>query len=260
LHRTLGVKVGDKLKLMGREFKVHACHEERGSKDDITVWIHLKAAQELLNKKGRINSILALQCLCPIEKQAMVRQEIMTILPGVQVVEMGTKILARAETRLKAGEEAEAALMRVKGERFELRAQKENLVSAISALVLVACVIWVGLLALQNVQSRRGEIGVLRALGLRSRQILGLVLMKALAMALLGGAIGAGGGVAVGRKLGLSLEWAGSGGGAGRAAEAGADVLLIALGAGIVLSLVATWIPAMLAARKDPAVALRGKL
>src|SRR5262245_5257400 len=42
LHRNLELKVGDKIKLLGREFKVHQLHPERGNKDDITIWINLQ--------------------------------------------------------------------------------------------------------------------------------------------------------------------------------------------------------------------------
>ncbi|MDI6775141.1 MAG: FtsX-like permease family protein [Verrucomicrobiota bacterium] len=252
LHTSLSLNAGDTVKLMGREFKVHACHPERGSKDDITAWIPLKDAQELLGKPGRINSILALECLCAIEKQAAARREIMNILPDAQVVEMGTKILARAESRLKAGEEAQAAVERVKTERARLRGQRENLCSLITALALVACVVWVAMLALQNVNARQGEIGALRALGLRSRQILLLAFTKALCVAALGEILGAGAGALAGRRIGVSLESVRMSGGGG-------DALLIGLGAALALSVAATWIPAVLALRKDPAVTLRGQ-
>lgn len=64
LHQSLGLNVGDSVKLLGEEFTIHKCHEHRGSKDDITAWINLRQGQELLDKKGRINAIVALQCVC----------------------------------------------------------------------------------------------------------------------------------------------------------------------------------------------------
>ena len=67
LHRSLGLKQGDTVRVMGRELRIHKCHSRRGSKDDITAWVHLSAAQEMLNKKGLINAILALECLCAPE-------------------------------------------------------------------------------------------------------------------------------------------------------------------------------------------------
>ncbi len=64
LAESLGLKAGDRITLFGRTFTVSQCNEERGSKDDISIWIDLAEAQEILGKPGRINAILALKCLC----------------------------------------------------------------------------------------------------------------------------------------------------------------------------------------------------
>ena len=50
LARSLGYSPGDKVTFMGREFIVHQVHEERGNKDDVTAWVHLKDAQEMLKR------------------------------------------------------------------------------------------------------------------------------------------------------------------------------------------------------------------
>jgi len=101
LHRSLDLKVGEKVKLMGKEFTIHACHKERGNKDDITAWIFLAEAQELLDKRGLVNAILALECLCTGDALPLIRKEIAAILPRTQVIERGSRALARAEARTK---------------------------------------------------------------------------------------------------------------------------------------------------------------
>lgn len=104
LHQSLGLNVGDSVKLLGEEFTIHKCHEHRGSKDDITAWINLRQGQELLDKKGRINAIVALQCVCVGRDLSRMRSEITKVLPDTQIVEIGTeKALARFETRMRAG-------------------------------------------------------------------------------------------------------------------------------------------------------------
>lgn len=52
LHRNLKLKPGDKVKLLDKEFTIHQVHPERGNKDDITLWINLKEAQQLLNRES----------------------------------------------------------------------------------------------------------------------------------------------------------------------------------------------------------------
>ncbi|NQT21671.1 MAG: ABC transporter permease [Planctomycetes bacterium] len=255
LRQSLGLEVGDTVALMGREFTVHRCHAERGTKDDITAWISLEEAQELLDKKGLINAILAVECKCAWADLPKVRAEITRILPDTQVIERASKALARAEARTKVAEEARAAVLREKQNRAELRGERERFASVLVPVVMVASAAWVAFLALANVRERRAEIGILRALGLRSRQILLLFLSKAVAMGLAGGAVGFFGGRLIGQYLGTTLDDIG-------ADAAGTTLfdpkhIVPALVMAPLLAVVASWIPAMIAARQDPADILR---
>jgi hypothetical protein len=250
LHDSLGLKVGDRVTLMGREFTVHRCYSMRGDKDDITAWIHLSEAQELLDQKGRINAILALECKCAFADLAKVRQEITAILPGTQVIERGSEALARAEVRQKAELEAQAAIAREVTGRANLRAQRERLAAILVPLVMLVAGVWVALLAWGNVRQRRSEIGVLRALGVRTRKILVLLLSRAVIVGLCGGVVGVAAGWLAGRQLGASV--------AGATTPLGFPLAYagMAIAAAVVLSAVASWIPAMLAAQQDPAAIL----
>ena len=119
-----------------------------------------------------------------------------------------------------------------------------------------AATIWVGLLSLANVRQRRQEIGILRAIGLRWQQILVVFLSKAVLLGLLGAVLGYG--------LGFALAaWA-------EANPAGPDSLPVPLSAlftpGVlvavllltpVLSILASWLPALQAASQDPAPVLQ---
>jgi hypothetical protein len=141
LHRSLDIKVGDKVKLMSRQFTVQACHKERGNKDDITAWIYLAQAQELLDKQGLINAILALECLCTSDALPQIRREISAILPGTQVIERGSRAIARAEARTKVEEQARIAVEEEKLARERLRTDREGLASIITAVVVTACAV-----------------------------------------------------------------------------------------------------------------------
>ena len=258
LHQSLGLQVGDKTELLGKEFTVHKCYEERGSKDDFTAWIHLAQAQELLDKKGLINAILALECLCKgvDDLLAQVRADIEQILPGTQVIEQGTKALARAESRAKVGQEAKAAIDRERRHRTQMRSEREFFAAVLVPLVMVACAVWVGLLAFNNVRDRKAEIGIQRAMGFRARQIMFLFLSKFLIMGLLGGALGILAGFGFGRWLGLTLEGHIEGiTAAGELFNPG--LLLLALITAPVLTVVSGWLPTLVAIRQDPAEALR---
>jgi len=241
LHRSLGLKAGDSCELLGKDFTVAKLHDERGTKDDITVWINLGEAQEMLDKKGLINGILALECKCAWADLDKVREDISRILPETQVIEKATKALVRAEARKTAAET-----------RARLRKEREDLAAILVPVVIACCGVWIALLSFANVRERRAEIGILRALGLRSRQILLVFLGKAIMIGLVGAIVGY-----LAGWLGGAF-WAGAlQGGTGLRVLFDPWALVLALAAAPVLSGVAGWVPAVLAAQADPAEVLQ---
>ncbi len=268
---------GQTVKLLQREFTVAEVYPERGSIDDYTVWVNLAVAQELLNLQGRINGIHALECDCQGDRISMIRKEILSVLPKTQIIEIGDKALARAEAREKTKLQAEEALQRAKQTRQEVQQQvataradveqqaknarreveehHEAFAALLVPLVLGACMLTIGFLAYGNAQQRASEIGIMRAIGMRAMQVLTAFITKAIIIGLLGGVLG----YILGLLFGNSLAAPATEG----VASMGSDIVWLApelMGlAGVVailLSALATWIPALLAARRDPAAVL----
>lgn len=252
LWKSLGLKTGDRIKLLGKEFEVGTCHPERGTRDDITIWIDLATAQELLGKPGRINGILALKCQCAGNDIASIRKEVADLLPETKVIEFESISLARARARDRAKATADSSLAAEQQYRIRLRGERETFASWLIPLVILGCTAWIGLLAFANVRERRMEIGILRALGLRSMQILSVFLTKALVI----GFSGAVTGYIAGYIIGLAAD--GGVSGIGTAVRLFSPVLfLLILITAPVLAIGASWIPALLAAQQDPADILR---
>ena len=250
--QKLDLSEGDRTKFMGHDFTVVKTHTERGTIDDSTIWINLAEAQELLGMENLIHAIQALECQCVGDRISQIRNEISAILPGTQVIERGPPALARAEARNKAKETAEAALASETANRGKLRAQRESFAALMVPLVLVGCGIWIGFLALNNVRERTSEVGVMRAIGYGAGQILTLFLGKSLIVGLVGSLIGYGAGLLVGNSLGEG----------GSGAHTLSQVLVpayffMALALALALSALGSWIPALIAARRDPAVVLQ---
>ncbi len=256
LHRSLDLKVGEKVKLMGKEFTIHTCHKERGNKDDITAWIYLAEAQELLDKQGLINAILALECMCAgMDALPLIRKEIAAILPGTQVIERGSRALARAEARTKVEKEAQAAIEKEKLGRQNLRTVRERLASILTPVIVTACAVWVALLGFTNVRARREEIGILRTLGVSAKGILAMFLSRHILVGVLGGTLGFCAGVLAAVYFSAALEGT-------RIWIAGTDLsvaglLVLSVGGAAALAVIAGWIPTMTAIRQDPAEVLR---
>lgn len=272
IHSRLGLAAGDTVTFHGREFTVSRLHPERGSTDDVTVWVDLATAQEILGLQNLLHGILALECGCEGDRITQIRAEIAGILPGTQVIERYSQALTRAEARAQAKRSAEQALVaereaaaetlaREREARATLERQRRRMAALVLPAVVLAAAAAVGFLAYANVRQRREEIGILRALGLSGRQIFGVFLGKAVLCGLVGGGIGVLAGLAAAAGLGPWLA----------AAEpvAGPDpvfasrglwitVLLTPLLA-VALATLASWIAAAAAAGQDAAVVLQGE-
>lgn len=253
LARSMNVSVGSGVKLMGRAFAVSKCHPERGSKDDITVWINLAEAQELLDKRGLINEIQALECNCAtFDRLSEIRRELLAILPGTQIIEVGSTALARAEARVQAGETARQQIETIKNQRNELKARRESLAAVLVPLVGIMGLAIVCLMTFVNVRERIREMGLFLAVGIQPFKLVMLFQMKAVWIGLTGGLLGLPLAIML---MAVFRESFFHGYGAGELLN-GLPVVVIL----VVMPLfaaVAAWIPSFWAAHLDPAEVLR---
>ncbi len=269
IHQQLELKEGDTVRLKGRDFVVSKLHDERGSVDDVTVWINLAEAQEILGMQNQINAILALECGCSGDRISQIRAEISEILPGTQVIERYSQAVTRAESRAKAKEAAEKSLADAEAfgaqqieleekARQEIEERHAGFAAILVPLVLLGAVVTIGLLALMNSRQRSQEVGILRAIGLSTQQLMFVFLSKAALIGLFGGIAGVFAGLMVGRLLGESQPVA-VGWDELLEARQLSTLIVMAPVFALVLSGVASWVPALLAARQDPAVVLQGE-
>src|SRR5262249_17870352 len=111
--------------------------------------------------------------------------------------------------------------------------------------------VWLAYLALSNVRQRRGEIGLLRAVGFRSSQLFVLILSRALVIGLIGAALGCVAAVLLNplfTDMGSQI-WA--------TLVAQGPLLGGILLAAPVVPTLASWPPALIAIRQDPAMILQ---
>lgn len=246
LHRSLGLEKGETVRFMERDFTIADTYEARGSKDDITLWMNLGECQEMLGMQGQINAIQALECNCAtVDRLGEIRAELSEILPSTQIIETQSTALARAEARNQAAATSKAQIAAKKEQRERLRQEREKLASWLLPLAALVSMIWIGLLTFINVRERLLEIGILRAIGVKGRTILGAFLGRAILAGLIGGLIGVG--IAEVVKLPSTDsapiiqtgEW------------------IIAIMAAPLLAALAAWLPSLAAAQRDPAEVLR---
>jgi ABC-type lipoprotein release transport system permease subunit len=231
---SLGLKEGDTVEIEGKQLKVAKCLSESGGVDDIRVQCHLGDAQDILGLPGQISEIRAVDCLCftPIgDPASILRKEIGSLLPEAQVFQTRAIASARAKTRQMV----------------------KKLFSVIVPFVVIACGVWIGVLAIMNVRDRQQEIGIMRALGYGSGRITMLFLGKALTSGLVGALFGflVGTGLAMifGPKI-FELT-------AKTMIKPELSLLFYCLVFAPVFAAVSSFIPAMIAVTYDPAVTLR---
>jgi hypothetical protein len=257
LAQVLDIKPGQTITLRGTDFEVQQIRPRRGRADDSTIWVDLAAGQKLLGMERRINAIEALKCdgpTCKVVTAEQMRQEVAGILGNqVQVVLRENEVTVRANARARAETEHEQAMTAQRASRAELRSRRESLAGVMVPAVLVLAAVWIGLLALSNVRERAAEIGILRAIGVRARAVVRVFFTRAIIMGLLGAAIGYAGGLTVAvlvERSSPSLRVDSA------AALFEPRLLAIVLVAAPLLAMLASWAPAMLAGRQDPAVTL----
>ncbi|MEK6236018.1 MAG: FtsX-like permease family protein, partial [Planctomycetales bacterium] len=115
---------------------------------------------------------------------------------------------------------------------------------------------WIAMLVLRNVHERRAEIGLLRAIGLRSSRILMIFLGKSVAAGVFGSAAGCALGVALGTWwfVNSGVDPAAGTNEASRLFTPQFILTVVAAAAAApVLAAGASWLPATAAAQQDPA-------
>ena len=248
LWNSLNLEVGDNVELLGENFEVGKSHPRRGTVDDITAWIDLEQAQDLLGLRGKISGIRLLQCLCEGYNPPEFKRTLEETLPGTQVILLENRALTRWESRSSAKTTAKFSFAAEQEHRSKIRSEMESFASWMIPLVFITSIALIGMLTLGNVRERRPEIAILRTLGYRSHQILYLFLTKALILGIVGAILG----YIIGFVGVAAIDPA-----AGITSLFDARILVITLIAAPAMSLLASWVPAMIAASQNPADILK---
>jgi putative ABC transport system permease protein len=225
--RTLGLQMGDYVRIGERRFTVTGILRETGSQDDSLLITELRAAQDVLSQQGEVTlvQIAALYADAPVDQ---IVKELSAALPGADV---------------KAMQEAVKGRMHAVDEFRSFSYAIVGVVIAIEALVVFITM-------MGAVNERTHEIGVFRALGFRRVHITRLILIEALIASVIAGVLG--------YLVGMGVTYAVLPLVARSAAVAWAPLLgLGAVALAVAIGALASLYPALHAGRMDPTEALR---
>lgn len=174
----MGLEVGDTLRLLKSNFRVVGIFETGLPFEEIGVVIGLREAQALTGKPRQVQ-FYAIKLRDPGQAKA-VQKELRAAFPEIDV-----------------------ALTAELGESLSDFRVMQEMVGQISFLAVFIGAVGMLNAMLMSVLERTREIGVLRALGWRRRQVIGMVLRESLVLGALGGICGIPLGLGMGGLLGL---------------------------------------------------------
>lgn len=203
IARKIGLKPGDTIQLMGDTFRIDRILSQQGTIEDSSILMNLGDLQQLLKLEGKIGGIFALSCNCEAGNTRLIAESIHPILPGAQVIESGRPARARAAAREAVGQRTKEQMEDLVANREQLRRDREGLARKTVVAVAATALLLLGTLSFLNVHERRGEIAILRAIGVKRVPILKLFLSKPILAALIGGWIGVGIGYLLNDPAGL---------------------------------------------------------
>lgn len=211
---------GDTVTVEGKALTVARVLPATGTVDDDRLFMHLHAMQELLGIGPQVSAIEVMGCCEQISDGLL--SKLRNILPDTRVTGIAQIVSTQIETN---------KLM-------------DKISWGILLIVLLVGGLSIGNYMWGNVTQRRREIGILRMLGARRGRIIGLLLMKALVLGLLGGVLGYAVGTAVvvllgPETLGLNIRALPS--------WLGLSVLL-----SVTVAILGSLLPAWIASRFDP--------
>jgi ABC-type lipoprotein release transport system permease subunit len=233
IAKVLDVNKRDSIDILGQKFVVSQTLSETGSEDDIRLYLDLGTLQSLLKMEGRINEIMALNCMCSTEGDdplENLRVHLSSILPNTKVIMNRTIAVARERQRKMV----------------------DGYFAILLPVMLIICMVWIGVFAMLNVNSRRNEIGIMRALGFGTERIAMLFFSRAIITGLIGALLGYFAGVWLAMEFGPEIFKV-----TAKSIKPDWDLLWIAVVSAPLFASVSSFIPIMWAISSDPAKLLK---
>lgn len=179
-----------RIAIKGKFFLVKSCEGQKGSLDDITVWITLTDLSSAFSISNKISEIWIWPVLDTAHAITQLAARIEQQIPSCKVITITAPALLQIQARETAVRIAKEATLKEVIANRELFAKQKRALLLFSVIITVASMIWCAILILQNAAVRQEELMVLRVIGHKNNSISLLLGIRALVLGICGITIG----------------------------------------------------------------------
>ncbi len=164
----LQLETGKPVTINGQRFILDKIMEEEGNWNDFKLFLNLHDAQQVFNLPGRINSIMAVNCLCHGVLPSHIKAKIQQSFPGIKVVLLRSLYDVRKRTRKTMNNFGSIFL---------------SVIISLSMITIIA-------LLYGNAHTRKSEVAMLTAIGFSPARTGMLFAGRSLLTGIFGGILG----------------------------------------------------------------------
>ncbi len=222
-----------------------------GDAEDNAVLVPLSVAQGISNHPGQFRQLFVSALTKPAD--ALAERDPKSLTPTEYDRWFCSPYISSISYQIKGvlpGTDVRA-IRRVADSEGKILSHVSLLLWIVTLAALIAAALAVAATSATTVIERRGEIGIMKAIGATNATVAGLFLAEQLMLAIIGGAIGFVLGAGLARILGASVF--------GTPAAPRVVLLPVTLGIAALVAVIGSLIPLRRAARFDPAPILRGE-
>jgi ABC-type antimicrobial peptide transport system permease subunit len=181
---------GSKVNIKGKTYTIISCEAQRGSIDDITVWMSLTDLQESFSIPEKISEIWVWPVLDTAHSISGLATQIESSLKSCKVICISAPSVMQMKARETAVAIAKETITTEKKANEIVFLKHKKYLLIFSIVSVLACSILISILVLQNVSVRQEELMILRVIGYPDFSIIKMLGARGLCLGFCGTSLG----------------------------------------------------------------------
>lgn len=181
---------GSKVDIKGKSFTITSCEGQRGSLDDITVWMKLDNLQSVFSIPNKISEIWVWPVLDTAHPISGLASQIESSIKSCKVICISAPSVMQLKARETAAVIAKETIATEKKTNQIIFSKHKKYLRIFSIVSVLACSIWISILVLQNVSVRQEELMILRVIGCHDSSIITMLGVRGLCLGFCGTSLG----------------------------------------------------------------------